>query len=174
MSNLGLKMGVSLARVHRDLLGLVGVAPGQHELQDALLVLGAHLVRVQAEREGEGADEGAGAAFLAEGRAVFASRLGLAFAADRDRVVLDGDLEFLGIDAGQLCGKQGIVLTRPDVHGRELSGGGRPAASEGFEQLVHLPVQSVQFAPEISAMSCWPCPKHVDLPPFDVRLVLPV
>ena len=96
------------------------------EVQHPILVIGLYPLRVDRVRQREAATECAVRPLDAQVVVLLDFLLELALAANGEHVVLYADIEFLGIDSGQVCLDQQFVLVFADVNRR------RPCRKVGF------------------------------------------
>src|ERR1700745_3887941 len=110
--------GFLAANVHLDLLGLGLSLLGEVDLQHALVIVGAHLSRINGTGQREGPSE---ASVLSLDTAeVFLLLLifDLALAVDGERVAFDTDINIFFVDARDFKLESNVVLVFVDVHRR--------------------------------------------------------
>jgi len=114
---------VLAANIHLDLLGLGFRLFGEFDLQQALIIVAAHLPRIYRTGERERAGEASVLPLDATEVLLFLFLLDLALAMDGEGIALDADINVFFVDAGDFKLQRDVVLVFVDVHGRCEAGG---------------------------------------------------
>src|SRR5579872_7265420 len=109
---------VSRRHFHRDLAGSHFGDLRNHYFQDAMAALGADALGVGAFRQGEAAQEAAGAALGAGPAVLLGPGLALALAREAQHPVFHADLDVLRVDPGDIRMDHEALGLLLDIHGR--------------------------------------------------------